>query len=116
MPIFNMIASYHDADGGVYEWEGEAADYDDAVKRAQAQAFEDNHAGDDVEPYDMLDEYKGFSVMDVTHKHELRAEVAAALRDHAARLNRTRHPDITDWASEETDRLDLLARRVLSEL
>src|SRR4051812_41278854 len=96
----------------MYEWEGEAVDYDDAVRQAQAQAWEDNHAGDDAAPCDMLDEVKGFSVVDVTGRHELKAEVAAALRQEADKLDRTRHPEITDPASERADYLRELAQRV----
>lgn len=120
MPIFNVIASYIDSDGGMYEWEGEATDYDDAVRRAQAQAWEDNHPArlhpddDDPEPepHDMLDAYKGFSVVDVTGRHALKAEVAAVLREEADKLDRTRHPEITDPASERADYLRDLAQRV----
>jgi hypothetical protein len=115
MPIFNVIASYKDSDGGVYEWEGHAADYDDAIRKAQLQAWEDNcptAAAEGEAPTDMLDEVKGFSVVDVTGRHALKAEVAAALRAEADVLDRTRHPHITDAASERADYLRELAQRV----
>lgn len=111
-PIFNVIASYTDSDGGMYEWEGEAADGDDAIRQAQAQAWEDNHQGDsDAEPYDMLDEVKGVSVVDVSARHQLKTEILAVLREEADKLDRTRHPDITDPASERADYMRALAVR-----
>jgi hypothetical protein len=115
MPIFNLIASYLDNDGGVYEWEGEAEDYDDAVRKAQDQAWEDNH-GDDgpdegIERSDMLDEIKGFSVIDVTERYQLKAEIVTLLREEADKLDRTRHPEITDPASERADYMRALAMR-----
>jgi hypothetical protein len=111
MPIFNVVARYTDHDGGVYEWEGEAADYEDAVRQAQAQAYADNHpSDDDSEPDDMLNE-DGISVIDVSGRHAIKAEVCKALREEADRFDRTRHPDITDWASERADYLRALADR-----
>jgi hypothetical protein len=107
VPIFNVIASYKDSDGGMYEWEGEAADSDDAIREAQTQAAEDNGR----EGEDMLDEVKGISVIDVSARYALKAEVAAALREEADKLDRTRHPDITDPASERADYLRELAHR-----
>jgi hypothetical protein len=111
MPIFNVVARYHDHDGGVYEWEGEASDYEDAVHQAQLQAYEDNHpnADEDAE-CDMLNE-DGISVIDVSGRHAIKAEVCKALREEADRFDRTRHPDITDWASERADYLRALADR-----
>jgi hypothetical protein len=107
MPIFNVVASYKDSDGGMYEWEGEATDSEDAIRCAQAQAMEDNGAEDP----EMLDDVKGFSVIDVTAKYALKAEITAALREEADKLDRTRHPDITDVASERADYLRNLADR-----
>jgi hypothetical protein len=81
MRYFNIIAAYLD-DAGVYEWQGEAEDYDDAVRAAQQQAFEDNcptAAADGEEPYDMLDEEQ-LSVMDVTDDVRTRHEAARLLR------------------------------------
>lgn len=112
MPIFNVIASYKDSDGGMYEWEGEADDADAAVREAQAQAWEDNHPGDDAEPEDMLDDVKGFSVVDVTGRYVLKAEVTKVLREEADKLDLTRHPEITDVASVRADYLRELADRV----
>lgn len=112
MPIFNVVAAYKD-DGGVYEWEGEAADYEDAERQAQLQAWEDNcptAAAEGAAPWNMLSEGET-SVIDVTATHALKAELLAALREEADKLDRTRHPDITDVASERADYLRSLADR-----
>jgi NADH dehydrogenase/NADH:ubiquinone oxidoreductase subunit G len=87
-PIFNVVAAYTDQDGGVYEWEGKAADYDDAIANAQRQAWEDNcptAVSEGEEQTDMLDAEKGFSVMDVTVVRALEAELVA-LKDAAVQV------------------------------
>jgi hypothetical protein len=115
MPYFNIVAAYND-DAGIYEWQGEAADYDDALRAAQEQAFTNNcptAVAEGEEPYKMFDEEQA-SVMDVTADVEARNEAAAILRDTAERLDRTRHPDVSDWASERADRCRALASRLAS--
>jgi hypothetical protein len=65
MPYFNIVAAYND-DGGIYEWQGEAADYDDALRAAQEH--HDNcptAVAEGEEPHKMFDEEQA-SVMDVT--------------------------------------------------
>jgi hypothetical protein len=102
-PIFNVVAAYKD-DGGVYEWEGEAADHDDAERQAQLQAWEDNcptAVAEGEAPDFMLAEGE-ISVIDVTAKHALKAELLAALREEA---------DKTGVASERADYLRDLAQR-----
>lgn len=111
-PIFNVVAAYKD-DGGVYEWEGEAADHEDAERQAQLQAWEDNcpTAVAEGEAPDFMLAEGGISVIDVTAKHALKGEILTALREEADKLDRTRHPNVTDVASERADYLRELALR-----
>lgn len=89
MPIFNIIAAYTDRDGGMYEWEGEAADYDAAIAAAQAQAFEDNRFDGETEytpgKNDMLSTEQGMSVCDVTNERWLAKELVE-LKDAAVQV------------------------------
>lgn len=108
MPIYNVIAPYHD-DAGVYEWEGEAEDYDDAMRQTQDQAREDN--GLDDESDDMLSGEQA-SVMDVSARYELKGKICVLLREEADKLDRTRHPDIADPASIRADYMRELASQL----